>query len=119
MSRVGQPNASQYPMVLCRRLARAFAEHCRARGVEVSDLPDQASSHLERAKVGIALHKQPGGRRAPVLVLEHKYVDSCLAFSGKAKELVRAWSGRLSPSVALWPWTGCPSQQVRILESGP
>eukprot|EP00971_Amphidinium_carterae_P118982 2357211-Amphidinium_carterae.2 len=71
MSRVGLPNASQYPMVLCRRIAAGIAEHCQVRGVDVSSLPDRASSYLERAKAGIALHKQPGGRRAPVLVPEH------------------------------------------------
>eukprot|EP00971_Amphidinium_carterae_P327104 6458279-Amphidinium_carterae.1 len=98
MSQVGQPNASQYPMILCRRLAAGFAEHCRVRGVDVSSLPDRAIGYLERAKAGIALHRQPGGRRAPVLVSEHKSVDTCLAFSERGKLLVRAWSGRRSPT---------------------
>ena len=93
---------AEYPLVLCSRMARAFAEACVAVGWAVHPEPRGApSAKVIPSKWKIASGRQPRGKRAPPLLPEDGQVVSIEVLSPGECRTIDKWSGRSDTDITL------------------
>lgn len=93
---------AEYPLVLCSRMARAFAEACIAVGWAVHPEPRGApSAKVIPSKWKIASGRQPRGKRAPQLLPEDGQVVRVELLQPVDISAVKQWSGRSDKDITI------------------
>ena len=87
--------AMSLPALCCRRMAQRVAEHLVCLGVPVHPFPDSSAKFKERAHATAAASRQPGGRKVPSLINEHKRIMHIFLDTSDDISFANAWNHRL------------------------
>ena len=86
---------AEYPLLMCKRLAHAFAEHAIMKGWVVHQEPNKvSSSKIVPSLWKVAAGRQPRGRKSRSLLPEDGQIVSIMVREPKELQVIASWKGR-------------------------